>query len=443
MSVFGAQQVSKIFAQAEAAKAFDAVTGATREEFGGPLQALFGTADRLQRECIDLALGVVAQAGPDLHPYDVTPIDPPTGADDARRSDIVRPNSQSAANTPPQTAPIGNVAGQQPSGGGWGAMPVADSVPSATPGNGHAAGATGNGETISTDYPFTSHFIDVFGSRMHYIDEGEGDPILLLHGNATWSYAWRNVIPHLKPYGRCIAPDLIGFGLSDKPNIQYEWVDQAKYLEEFIGKLGLKKITIVANDFGISLAQLYAMRHEENVKRIAFFEGVFKTFKSLEEAYTTDFRPLFKQFRSGGEGGEGYKLLVDRNLFIEQLLPRAAGRELTEEELRRYRDPFKEVRSRIPIWRFARSVPIGGAPKDVWAIMTKTTEWFKQTTIPKLLFYATPGGLVTAEFVDWARANLKNLKVVHAGSGVHYLTETSPHLIGRELVKWLAETGRV
>ena len=294
-------------------------------------------------------------------------------------------------------------------------------------------------EHISSDYNFAPHYVEVFGSRMHYVDEGKGDPILLVHGNATWSYIWRNVIPHLTPYARCVAPDLIGFGLSDKPNIEYQWTEQADYLEEFIRKLGLKNITLVLNDFGISLGMHYAMSHEPNVKRMAFFEGVFKTFASLEEAYTADFRPLFKRFRTGDEGGEGYQLLVDQNVFIEQLLPRAAGRELTEEELRRYREPFKEVRSRIPIWRFARCVPIGGEPKDVWDTMTEAVEWFRRTDLPKLLFYATPGGLVTPEFVEWCRRNLKNLKVVHVGPGVHYLTETSPHVIGRELVKWLGE----
>lgn len=294
-------------------------------------------------------------------------------------------------------------------------------------------------ERISSDYPFAPHYVEVFGSRMHYVDEGQGEPVLFVHGNATWSYVWRNVIPHLKPYARCIAPDLIGFGLSDKPGIEYRWAEQADYLEEFIRKLGLKNITFVLNDFGISLAMRYAMHHEQNVRGMAFFEGMFKTFASLEEAYTADFRPLFKQFRTGGEGGEGYKLLVDQNLFIEQLLPRAAGRELSEEELRRYREPFTEVRSRIPIWQFARSVPIGGEPEDVWATITEAVAWFKATNLPKLLFYATPGGLVTAEFVKWCRRNLKNLAVVHVGPGVHYLTETSPQVIGRELVKWLSE----
>ena len=294
-------------------------------------------------------------------------------------------------------------------------------------------------QSVASDYPFASHYLEVFGSRMHYVDEGEGAPVLLVHGNATWSYVWRNVIPHLTPYARCIAPDLIGFGLSDKPGIEYRWAEQADYLEEFIRKLGLKNITLVLNDFGISLCMRYAMRHEQNVKGIAFFEGVFKTFASLEEAYTADFRPLFKQFRTGGKDGEGYQLLVDQNFFIEQLLPRAAGRELSAEELQRYREPFKEVRSRIPIWQFARSVPIGGEPKDVWTTMTEAVSWFTQTNVPKLLFYATPGGLVTGEFVEWCRSNLKNLKVVHVGSGVHYLTETSPHVIGRELVKWLSD----
>jgi haloalkane dehalogenase len=392
MSLFGAQQVASLVSPTKAAEAFDVVTNAARDELSNPLQALFDSGDRLQSGLLDLTFA------------------PPATPD-------ARPTSSA-----PPAAPV-------ETGSGWGSIPVED--PTTPP-----------PERISSDYPFAPHYVDVFGSRMHYIDEGAGDPVLLVHGNATWSYIWRNVIPHLRPHARCIAPDLIGFGLSDKPDIEYQWSEQANYLEEFIRKLGLKNITLVLNDFGISLAMRYAMRHEHNVKGMAFFEGVFKTFASLEEAYTPDFRPLFKQFRTGGEGGEGYKLLVEQNFFIEQLLPRAAGREFSEEELRRFREPFKEVRSRIPIWRFARSVPIGGEPKDVWEVMTAAVEWFKRTNLPKLLFHATPGGLVTQEFVEWCRRNLKNLKVVHVGPGVHYLTESSPHLIGRQLVKWLNELRR-
>jgi len=409
--MFGAQQVASLLSPSKAAQAFDVVTGAARDEFDQPLETLFITGDRLQGELIDLTFGPLALS--------VTP------------AEQAVPNVKPPA--PSSPSPSVGPAIPRPTGGGWSAMSLEPST--------STAGLCKAGP-ISGAYPFAPHYVEVFGSRMHYVDEGEGDPILLIHGNATWSYVWRNVIPHLTPHARCIAPDLIGFGLSDKPDIEYRWSEQADYLEEFIRKLGLKNITLVLNDFGISLAQRYAMRHEHNVKGIAFFEGVFKTFASLEDAYTPEFRPLFKQFRTGGKGGTGYQLLVEQNFFIEQLLPRAAGRELTEEELQRYREPFREERSRIPIWQFARSVPIGGEPKDVWATMTEVVQWFKQTDIPKLLFYGSPGGLVTDEFVEWCRRNLKNLKVVHVGPGIHYLTESNPHVIGRELLKWLSESSQ-
>ena len=385
----------------KAAKAFNVVTASTREEFAQPLETLFVAGNRVQSELIDLTFGPLAAT--------VSSVD---------------------TQAPPAPASVTAAPFQTQTAGGWGAMPL---------GSNPIASVSCQPERIASDYPFAPHYVEVFGSRMHYVEEGKGEPLLLVHGNATWSYVWRNVIPHLTPYARCIAPDLIGFGLSDKPNIEYRWAEQADYLEEFIRKLGLKNITLVLNDFGISLCMRYTMRHEQNVKGMAFFEGVFKTFASLEEAYTADFRPLFKQFRTGGKGDEGYQMLVDQNFFIEQLLPRAAGRELTAEELQRYREPFMEVRSRIPIWQFARSVPIAGEPKDVWATMTDAVAWFKETNVPKLLFYGTPGGLVTADFVEWCRRNLRNLKVVHVGPGVHYLTETRPHVIGRELVKWLGE----
>src|SRR3954451_3119237 len=124
---------------------------------------------------------------------------------------------------------------------------------------------------ISAEYPYQPHYAEVFGSRMHYIEQGTGDPILLVHGNPSWSYSWRNIIPHLSGLGRCIAPDLIGFGRSDKPDIEYRWFDHARYLEAFIAKLGLKNVTLVLHDQGSALGLHYAMRNEANVKAIAFF----------------------------------------------------------------------------------------------------------------------------------------------------------------------------
>ena len=123
-------------------------------------------------------------------------------------------------------------------------------------------------QDISAAFPFDSKYIEVLGSKMHYIDEGEGDPILLLHGNPTSSYLWRNIIPHLTPKARCIAPDLIGMGKSDKPDIGYRFFDHVEYIEGFIEKMGLKNITLVIHDWGSGLGFHYAMRHEGNIKGI-------------------------------------------------------------------------------------------------------------------------------------------------------------------------------
>ncbi len=141
---------------------------------------------------------------------------------------------------------------------------------------------TGRGP-FSADYPFESHYREVGGARMHYVDEGEGPPFLFLHGNSTWSYMWRNVIPHLKQRGRCIAPDLIGFGKSDKPDIPYRYFDHYAYIEEFINKLGLKDIVVVLHDWGGGLGFNYAMHHPEHIKGLVFIETFVRTFDSWDD----------------------------------------------------------------------------------------------------------------------------------------------------------------
>jgi haloalkane dehalogenase len=133
-------------------------------------------------------------------------------------------------------------------------------------------------QNISAEFPFESNYVEVLGSQMHYIDEGEGDPILFIHGNPTSSYLWRNIIPYVEPYGRAIAVDLIGMGKSDKPDIGYRFVDHAKYLEAFIEKLDLKNITLVVHDWGSALGFNYAMQNEDNIKGIAFMEAFLMPF---------------------------------------------------------------------------------------------------------------------------------------------------------------------
>ncbi len=299
------------------------------------------------------------------------------------------------------------------------------------------AGTFASDDDISPDYPFAPRYVEVLGARMHYVEAGAGEPILLLHGNPTWSYIWRNIIPHVTSLGRCIAPDLVGYGRSDKPPLEYRWADHVRYLDAFIEVMGLKQVVLVLHDHGSGLGFHYARRHETNVRAIAFFEAIIRPFP-WEHFSTPEFRSVFRAFRTGGVGGIGWQLLVDHNVFIEELLPQAAMRELSEEELDYYREPFTRPASRLPIWQFARETPIGGEPPDVWQAASSYSRWLQQSPVPKLMLVAEPGALLTAEHVAWATQSIHNLTTVNIGPGLHFLQESTPHQIGREVARWLA-----
>ncbi len=285
---------------------------------------------------------------------------------------------------------------------------------------------------ISSQFPYTSKYVEVNGSKIHYIDEGSGDPILFLHGNPTSSYLWRNIIPHVTGLGRCIAPDLIGFGKSDKPDIEYRFFDHVMYVEGFIEKLGLKNITLVVHDWGSALGFHYAMRHEGNIKGIAFMEAIVIPFASWE-MWPESVREIFKGFRTQEVG---WDMIINKNMFIENVMPGAVARGLTGEVMDHYREPFKEPRSRKPIWRWPNDIPIEGEPADVVAVVETYNKKLQQSQLPKLLFYATPGGLTSPSVVEWCRNHLKDLKTVDIGPGIHYLQEDNPDLIGSELAHW-------
>ena len=286
-------------------------------------------------------------------------------------------------------------------------------------------------QEISAGFPYKSNYIDVKESRLHYIDEGEGDPILFLHGNPTSSYLWRNIIPHLSVKARCIALDLIGMGKSDKPDIEYRFVDHIKYVEGFIKKIKLKNLTLVMHDWGSALGFHYAMRHERNIKGLAFMEAIImsRSWEMLREGT----RELFQGFRTPEVG---WDMIVDKNMFIERVLPGAIVRKLSEEEMNRYREPFMDVKSRKPVWRWPNELPIDGEPIDVVEVVETYNQWLQQTALNKLLFYASPGSLLPTSSVEWCQKNLKNLKTINTGQGIHFLQEDNPHKIGSELANW-------
>lgn len=288
-----------------------------------------------------------------------------------------------------------------------------------------------NTKSISAEFPFESKYLEIHGSNMHYIDEGEGNPILFLHGNPTSSYLWRNVIPYLVPHGRCIAPDLIGMGKSDKPDLSYRFFDHAKYLEGFIEKLNLSNITLVIHDWGSGLGFHYAMRHENNVKGIAFMEALVKPMKW--EEFPKGQKAGFKLFRTKGIG---WFMISVLNMFLTKLLPQMIVRKLSVQEMNYYMAPYKTIKSRKPVRQWPCEIPIDGQPSDVYEAISNYSQKLQESELSKILFFASPGAIINPEYLQWCKQNLKNLEIIDIGKGLHFLQEDHPHVIGEELAKW-------
>lgn len=289
-------------------------------------------------------------------------------------------------------------------------------------------------DKIPSAFPFGSKYVDVHGSKMHYIDVGEGDPIVFLHGNPTSSYLWRNIIPHLSGQGRCIAPDLIGMGKSDHPDIAYRYDDHYRYVCGFIEALGLgSNVTLVIHDWGSGLGFRWAHEHEDRVKAIAFMEAMIRPL--TWETMPPDFRIAFRMMRSPGIG---WLMISVGNIFVKKMLPDSTHADLTPEAQAYYASAFPTVASRKAVRQWPLEVPISGKPADNVAVIAAYSEWLTRTELPKILFHGSPGAIGTADAIAWCKQNMRNLQTVDIGKGIHFVQETNPELIGSELAKWHA-----
>ncbi len=285
---------------------------------------------------------------------------------------------------------------------------------------------------ISSDFPLESQYVDVQGSRMHYVETGEGTPILFLHGNPTWSYLWRNVLPYAAENGRAIAVDLIGMGKSDKPDIDYRFFDHLNYVEGFINALDLHDLVLVLHDWGAGLGISYARRHPGNVIGIAAMEGVIRPSRWSDANVIQ--RALFRRMRHPVKGN---RMNMDKNFFVERVIPMMTDRKLSKEERDAYRAPYDTRESRKPVAVWPREVAFDGDPPDVHAEIAANYEWYKTVDVPKLFLHATPGIIFKKPAVEELEREVDDLETRLVGKGKHYLPEDQPDEIGRALNDWL------
>jgi len=300
---------------------------------------------------------------------------------------------------------------------------------------------TEDARLISAVFPYQKQRRRVLGREMAYVDAGEGDPIVLLHGNPTSSYLWRNVLPHLQSRGRCIAPDLIGMGDSDKlPDSgpgSYRFVEHRRYLDALLEALDVReRVTFVIHDWGSALGFDWANRHREAVKGIAYMEAIVRP-QAWDHWDLMNMRPALQALRS--EAGE--TMVLRDNFFVEQILPKAVLRTLSSEEMAEYRRPFAEPgEGRRPMLTWVRQIPIDGEPADVAEIAAAYAEWLATSDVPKLFVRARPGALLAGGAnLDFARRLPAQVQVTVAG--IHYLQEDSPGEIGRAIACWMGSLG--
>lgn len=281
--------------------------------------------------------------------------------------------------------------------------------------------------------------VEVLDSVMAYADTGRGSPVVFLHGNPTSSYLWRNVIPHVgeafcpqtEPVARCVAPDLIGMGNSGKARAgSYRFVDHARYLDAWFDALGLRQVTLVVHDWGSALGFWWAQRHPERVRGIAYMEAIVRPVRWQE--WPENARKIFQAMRSPA----GEEIILEKNAFVERILPASMLRKLNDEEMDAYRRPWREPgEARRPMLTWPREIPIGDEPADVAAIVDGYAQWLAQSPIPKLFINAEPGSILVGAQREFCRGwpNQREVTV----RGLHFVQEDSPAEIGRAVADFV------
>ena len=285
--------------------------------------------------------------------------------------------------------------------------------------------------------PLTKNNATVDGKRMAYHEAGSGDrTVVFLHGNPTSSYLWRNIVPHVSGQARCIAPDLIGQGDSDKlddtgPD-SYRFVEHRRYLDGLLAQLDIgDHVVFVIHDWGSALGFDWANRHRDRVAGIAFMEAIVRpvTWEEWPDAATK----IFQGFRSDA----GEEMVIGKNLFVEAVLPGSIIRPLTQEEHDEYRRPFVEPEHRRPTLTWPRQIPIEGQPADVTDIVQSYADWLATSDVPKLFVNADPGAILTGAQREFTRSWPNLTEVTVAGN--HFIQEDSPHEIGDAIAAWLPD----
>ena len=276
----------------------------------------------------------------------------------------------------------------------------------------------------------------VLDTEIAYVDTGRGDPLVFLHGNPTSSYLWRNVIPLVEPERRCLAPDLVGMGDSGKaPAGSYRFVDHARYLDAWLDALGLERLVLVMHDWGSALGFHWGRRHPERVRGLVYMEALVRPLTWDEWPEVA--RKVFQGMRSPA----GEDMVLQKNVFVERILPLSVLRGLTDEEMAVYRRPYLEPgESRRPTLTWPREIPIGGEPADVVAIAQEYSSWLAQSDVPKLFVNAEPGTILTGAQREFCRRwpNQEEVTV----KGTHFIQEDSPREIGQAIATFVRRLGR-